>query len=177
MRFQNLRHRFPSPAMAVALLALFLAMGGSALAAHHYLISSTSQINPKVLKKLKGATGKTGAAGTPGAPGAPGAKGETGSPGPAAVKFFARVASGATPTLDAGSPGVTVSPTRVFTGASEVTFPQDVSKCAVIAMGVSGGSEIITRQSSIATGSHVAIVTEDVKGSGINEAYNLIAAC
>jgi hypothetical protein len=77
----------PSPAMVVALLALFVAMGGSALAMNHYLINSTKQINPKVLTKLKvagprglaglpgstGATGSTGPAGAPGAPGTPGA--------------------------------------------------------------------------------------------------------
>ena len=36
----------------VATLALFFAMTGGALAAKHYLINSTKQINPKVLKKL-----------------------------------------------------------------------------------------------------------------------------
>jgi hypothetical protein len=44
----------PSPAMVVALLALFVAMGGSALAMalamNHYLINSTKQINPKSSK-------------------------------------------------------------------------------------------------------------------------------
>ncbi len=54
-------------ANVVATLALVFAMTGGALAAKHYLINSTSQINPKVLHKLTGsdrqdrsATGQTG---------------------------------------------------------------------------------------------------------------------
>jgi hypothetical protein len=75
----------------VAWLALFVAMGGTSIAASHYLINSTRQINPKVLRKLKGNTGATGAGGpqglrgltgAQGTPGAPGTKGTTGSPGP-----------------------------------------------------------------------------------------------
>ena len=72
-------------ANVVATVALVFAMTGGALAAKHYLINSTSQINPKVLKKLRGKTGKTGPAGRAGAVGATGATGATGlsgSPGP-----------------------------------------------------------------------------------------------
>jgi hypothetical protein len=70
-------------ANVAATLALVFSMSGGALAAKHYLVNSTKQISPTVLKKLKGATGKTGATGTAGTPGAPGAKGETGKEGPA----------------------------------------------------------------------------------------------
>jgi collagen triple helix repeat protein len=70
-----------SPAMAVALLALFIAMGGSAVAASHYLINSAAQINPKVLKKLKGEIGPAGTAGITGSPGTPGGAGKEGAPG------------------------------------------------------------------------------------------------
>jgi len=65
-------------ANVAATLALVFAMTGGALAANHYLINSTKQINPKVLKKLRGARGRTGA---PGAPGAHGAAGAPGTPG------------------------------------------------------------------------------------------------
>jgi len=73
-----------SYANVAATLALVFSMTGGALAAKHYLISSTKQISPKVLKKLhgangrKGATGATGPAGARGETGAPGAKGEAG---------------------------------------------------------------------------------------------------
>ena len=69
-------------ANVAATLALVFAMTGGALAAKHYLINSTSQISPKVLKKLHGAKGKTGATGKQGAQGAPGAEGKQGPTGP-----------------------------------------------------------------------------------------------
>jgi hypothetical protein len=73
-----------SYANVAATLALVFAMSGGALAASHYLINSTRQINPKVLKKLKGARGArggTGAAGPRGATGAGGPPGKDGAPG------------------------------------------------------------------------------------------------
>src|SRR2546423_15696216 len=78
-------------ANVAATLALFFAMTGGALAARHYLINSTKQINPKVLKKLRGrtgrtgATGKEGAVGKEGAPGKEGAQGKEGPQGPEGV--------------------------------------------------------------------------------------------
>ena len=74
-----------SYANVVATLALIFAMSGGALAANHYLIKSTSQISPKVLKKLKGNTGPAGPQGKEGAPskeGAPGQNGGEGKQGP-----------------------------------------------------------------------------------------------
>jgi hypothetical protein len=68
-------------ANVVATFALVFAMSGGALAAKHYLINSTKQINPKVLKKLKGNTGKTGPAGPAGTPGAAGKEGPQGKEG------------------------------------------------------------------------------------------------
>ncbi len=54
--------------MVVALAALVLSLTGSAVAAKHYLITSTSQIKPSVLKHLQerpasaagGAQGRSG---------------------------------------------------------------------------------------------------------------------
>lgn len=75
---------------AIAVLALLFAMTGGAYAAGKYVITSTHQISPKVLKSLKGAkgargstgpSGAAGAAGPAGPAGAPGAKGATGAPG------------------------------------------------------------------------------------------------
>src|SRR6185312_13676172 len=71
-------------ANVAATLALVLAMSGGALAAKHYLINSTKQINPKVLKKLRGHTGPRGATGAAGAPGKEGPAGKQGSEGKAA---------------------------------------------------------------------------------------------
>src|SRR5207253_9282472 len=69
-------------ANVTATLALVFAMSGGALAAKHYLINSTKQISPKVLKALRGRTGKTGATGKEGPAGKEGAPGTTGKEGP-----------------------------------------------------------------------------------------------
>jgi len=73
--------RHLSYANVVATLALVFTMSGGALAASHYLINSTKQINPKVLTKLKGNIGKTGATGATGSTGAIGATGPAGPKG------------------------------------------------------------------------------------------------
>jgi hypothetical protein len=76
-------------ANVAATLALVFAMSGGALAARHYLITSTKQISPKVLKKLRGRTGKTGppgpvglaTTGPQGKQGKEGLQGKTGATG------------------------------------------------------------------------------------------------
>jgi hypothetical protein len=77
----KLKRRF-TYANVAATLALVFAMSGGALAANHYLIHSTKQISPKVLKKLRGRTGKTGKTGATGKPGAPAKEGAPGKEGP-----------------------------------------------------------------------------------------------
>jgi hypothetical protein len=84
--FSRIRRRF-SYANIAATLALVFAMTGGAYAANKYLITSTKQISPKVLKALTGKPGKSGAngaagaAGSTGPAGVAGAKGETGASG------------------------------------------------------------------------------------------------
>jgi hypothetical protein len=73
-------------ANVAATLALVLAMSGGALAANHYLINSTKQINPKVLKKLHGARGRRGAIGPNGVLGPQGVTGPLGPRGPRGEK-------------------------------------------------------------------------------------------
>ena len=68
-----------SYANVTATLALVLSMSGGALAAKHYLVNSTRQISPKVLRQLRGNSGKTGPVGPTGPTGPTGPKGETGS--------------------------------------------------------------------------------------------------
>src|SRR4029077_9651716 len=75
-----------SYANITATLALFFAMSGGALAAKHYLISSTHQISPKVMKKLKGNAGKQGATGSHGLQGVTGLRGEKGEQGAPGTK-------------------------------------------------------------------------------------------
>jgi len=62
-------------------MALVFAMGGSAVAARHYLVTSTNQIKPSVLKSLKGNAGPKGATGLQGVQGKEGAVGKEGAAG------------------------------------------------------------------------------------------------
>jgi hypothetical protein len=71
----------PSPAMIVALLALMVALGGTAIAADHYIITSSSQIKPSVLKALRGSAGPEGSRGSTGPEGKPGPEGKAGPEG------------------------------------------------------------------------------------------------
>jgi hypothetical protein len=77
--------RRPAPATLISLVALFFSMSGAAFAAKHYVLNSTSQINPKVLKVLKGKRGPRGTQGPAGATGASGAQGASGAAGAAGV--------------------------------------------------------------------------------------------
>lgn len=80
-RQQNMRFRRPSSSTVIAAAALFFALGGSAMAARHYLITSTSQIKPSVLKALQGAAGAAGAVGSAGPAGPTGSVGPQGPAG------------------------------------------------------------------------------------------------
>ncbi len=77
LSFVRRRLTFANLAMTVALV---LAMSGGAFAAGKFLITSTKQISPKVLKSLQG---KAGPAGAPGPAGPQGPAGGVGPQGPA----------------------------------------------------------------------------------------------
>jgi hypothetical protein len=76
------RRRFTFANLAMT-LALVLAMSGGAFAAGKFLITSTKQISPKVLKSLQGKAGPAGAAGAQGPAGPQGPAGGVGPQGPA----------------------------------------------------------------------------------------------
>jgi hypothetical protein len=78
--FSAIRSRI-SPATVIATVALVFAMTGGAYAASRFLITSTKQISPKVLKALRGANGKNGAPGATG-PAGPAGAGVAGPAGP-----------------------------------------------------------------------------------------------
>lgn len=78
--------RKPSTPLALSVIALFLALGGTSIAARHYLISNTSQIKPNVLRQLKGRAGP---------PGPQGGVGPTGAAGPTVLSSLTEVISAA----------------------------------------------------------------------------------
>lgn len=110
--------RHLSYANVVATMALVLAISGSALAANHYLLSSTRQISPALLKKLKGTSGKPGPSGPAGPVGPKGGEGPKGVEGLEGRAAPTVLASGKTEVGDYGAWG------RVewYLGAN-ITFP------------------------------------------------------
>jgi hypothetical protein len=108
----KLRRRL-SYANITATLALLFAMSGGALAATHYVITSTKQISPKVRKELKGAQGAKGPAGPAGPAGAAGAAGSQGPAGTAQAWASVQVSGtsgNATFTENSGFSGEPTSP-------------------------------------------------------------------
>ena len=124
-----------TPSTVIATLALIFAMTGGAYAASKYLITSTKQISPKVLKSLKGANGKNGTAGPAGPAGAAGAgtagaAGPQGPAGPAGAK-------GETGTAGTnGTNGATGSP---WTASG--TLPSEKTEEGMWAFGISKEQE------------------------------------
>src|SRR5664279_1836011 len=88
----------------------FFSLSGAAFAAKHYVLDSTSQINPKVLNALKGKTGPKGARGPAGATGAQGAAGAQGVAGAA------------------GTPGSAIGYAHLLVSAGGVTLDATRSK-------------------------------------------------
>jgi hypothetical protein len=82
--------------MVVACLALFVASTGTSIAAGHYLVTSSKQIKPSVLAKLKGAKGPKGNTGATGGIGATGASGATNVHVRYAIGAFASGGAGTT---------------------------------------------------------------------------------
>ena len=124
----------------VAWLALFVALGGTSFAASHYVINSTRQINPKVLRKLEGRAsgaglaGPTGPAGSQGPKGAEGAKGAQGARGPEGAEGLeglegpeGRSALSSLPSgqTESGDFGIRITPNANASGQIDdsVTFP------------------------------------------------------
>ncbi len=83
--FSGIRKHLSYANVAVT-FALVFAMTGGAYAASRFVITSTKQIKPSVLKQLQGKTGPAGAQGPAGTPGAAGKDGAAGGKGEQGAK-------------------------------------------------------------------------------------------
>jgi hypothetical protein len=131
---KHLKH----PATIIAALALFVALGGGAVAYAAGVINgsqiknhsiATKKLTKKAIAQLhgaRGARGPAGATGAAGAPGAPGAKGDTGPAGPGAR--WALVNPDGTIARQSG--GIAVS--KPQPGGYVANFGSDVSRDLIV---------------------------------------------
>jgi hypothetical protein len=138
----------------IALLALFLALGGTTYAASTALIGKNTVASPQVVngslktndlsKKaraaLRGQRGARGAQGAPGAPGAPGAKGATGAQGLAGRSALTALQSGETESGDWGVGKQSAAAAEGFRAVANFPIPLAAGLDGVHTIYVSGAS-------------------------------------
>jgi hypothetical protein len=192
----RLKLRHPSPSLAIAIVALVLSLGGTAVAARHYLVTNAKQISPAALKQLtdiaasKAAKQATGAPGAPGPQGAPGKglAGPAGEKGPEGEPWhgggwavvngdgtLARSNNAAVESEQLGEAGEE--------GTYVVSFGRDVTSCAYEAsIGLSGtentaypGFVTVVRWSEQAES--VLVQTYNPAGTAANLGFHLAVFC
>jgi hypothetical protein len=189
------RLRAPSPAMLVALIALFVAMGGTGYAAtrllprnsvgEHQLRKSAvtgSKIRPHTVHLSDIATSTRsslrGQTGPQGRQGPQGPAGPQGPPGPGAGIFLAAVNSGAV-AVRGNALGVSGAG---GSGTYTIRFASDVSSCETTATlaSVPGGSVVDPPPGRITVrpvDTRVEVHTYDVDGSVRDLPFNVIVVC
>jgi hypothetical protein len=148
-------------ANVMATIGVFLALGGASYAAIKLPANSVGsrQIKDGAVASadIKNHSIKAGdfKGGLPSGP--RGARGPKGDAGAAAAKYWARVRGGSTAELISSSGGITV--TRAATGNASVSFPEDVSNCAVAltVAGATPGRDI--RRTSASSGKTIVVNT------------------
>jgi hypothetical protein len=145
-------------ANVIASVALFVALGGASYAAIKLPANSvgSKQIKDGAVASadIKNHSIKAGdfKGGLPSGP-----RGPQGERGAAAAKYWARIKGGTTPSVINGTDGITVS--RPAGGNAQVTFPADVSNCAVAltVAGSAAGRDI--RRTSASSGATIVVNT------------------
>jgi hypothetical protein len=191
------RLKKPSPELLIAMIALFVALGGTGYAA---LALPKNSVGKKQLKKNAVTSKKvkndsltlndfktTSRAALRGPQGAPGAKGDNGDKGDAGVpatKLWARISAG-TPSIVRSS-GATALEGPValgVTGAYRITFNQDVTGCVSTASisgndgGLAPAGQIGTNNSA-AVPNAIVVATYNNTGVAVNtEDFNVAVFC
>ncbi len=160
-------------ANVVATLALVFAMSGGALAAKHYLINSTGQISPKVLKSLRGRTGargKTGATGAAGTAGAPGKEGPRGLEGKAVTRFLGAFSATGAVTRAQGLQTIE----HPATGVYKIVWSEDVSQCYPVANIFATGGYVVMDG---IVGNTLSVDTFNTANAATDEAFYVAVIC
>ena len=184
-----------SPAMAVAMLALFVALTGTAVATTSALITGKNIKNGSITGldvknksltatdikgQLRGARGVPGVPGAPGTPGAKGDKGDKGDPGTPATSRWAVVGGDGTLARGSGIDGTS----RESAGLYNVDVNRDITTCAFVASiaGI-GGTAPLTGEvrlndfSSGALPDVVRVRTMDSTGVQADRPFHLAIFC
>jgi hypothetical protein len=174
----------------LAVLALFVALGGTSYAAGSALLPRNSVASPQVVngslqkidlskravRALKGNQGPQGTQGPPGPQGIQGDKGGTGPPGPTQ---FARVKS--TGELVSGT---ATSASRFNEGSYRVRFSTAIDRCGASANSAFfAGADLsvfrVTAQIGIGTPDpvEVQVLLFESSGASVDSAFTLVLAC
>ena len=112
----------------VAVASLVLVVGGTAWAAHRYVITSSKQISPRVLAQLHGATGAPGAKGDAGAGGP---QGPVGNAGPAGSQGPSGPTGPSGATGDTGPAGSAVAYAYVQANGTIAGTPSNITQLEI----------------------------------------------
>lgn len=177
----------------LALLALFVALGGTSYAAGTALLPKnsvgskqvrngslqTADLSRRAKRALKGARGPRGLQGVQGVQGVRGAAGAKGDRGPPGPTQFARVKS--TGQLVSGT---AISASRFNTGTYSVVFPTAIDRCAGAANSASfAGFDLsvfrVWAQLSLGVGNPntVDVSLFDSGGARVDTSFSLVLAC
>jgi len=181
--YQRFHDRFGSAGVILGVIALILALGGTALAAKGALTPQQKKEVKKIAKKYAGKNGKNGKDGAPGAPGAQGpagpagkdgVDGEDGAPG-ASVTGTPVNAGGACGTETGVIYTLSGTPTKICNGKTGFTetLPSGKTETGVWALGIDDEASIVPLTFNIPlveAPEFVAFVNQDGKEfSGVNE--------
>src|SRR5947209_11199755 len=166
----------------VALVAAVAAMTGTGYATGRYIITSTNQVSPKVLNKLRGTVGPRGPQGTQGSTGSQGPQGANGGQGPAGpqglpgtARASAQVVTGINPDYDANH-GFTSKPRRIALGKYCIPAPAGVNPdtTAVVVSPSGGAAGYVTQEgppSAACRPNEFGIWTADVNNTFTDQVF------